>query len=115
VWDTLGAYSTATTALSVDPSNVLNWWSTTPGFAAPPPAVAPRPTAVLAVNGSRAETLLVKARTDGPAIVDLDGSASHDGKTSALVYQWSVTQTEPSVREVEVMTGFVQPPRLLQR
>jgi hypothetical protein len=77
--------------------------------------VAPRPTAVLEVNGSRADTLLVKARSDGPAVVDLDGSVSHDGKGSALVYQWSVTQTEPVVREVEILAGFVHPPRLLQR
>lgn len=94
---------------------MLNWWSNTPGFAAPPPAVAPRPTAVLSVNGSRAEALLVKSRSDGPAVVDLDGSASHDGKAGQLVYRWSITQTEPAVKEVEVLASFVQPPRLLQR
>lgn len=115
VWDTLGGHSTSVTGLSVDPANVLNWWSSTPGFAAPPPAFAPRPVAVLAVNGSRAEALVAKARTDGPAVVDLDGSASHDGRGSALVYHWSVTQTEPAVREVEVVSAFVQPPRIVQR
>jgi hypothetical protein len=71
--------------------------------------------AVLAVNGSRGEALVAKARTDGPAVVDLDGSASHDGRGSALVYRWSVTQTEPAVREVEVVSAFVQPPRIVQR
>lgn len=115
VWDTVGAFAASTAPLSVDPANVLTWWSSTPGFAAPPPAVAPRPIAVLAVNGSRAESLLVKARSDGPAVVDLDGSASHDSKGSQLVYTWSITQTEPAVRDVEVLTGFVQPPRFIQR
>jgi hypothetical protein len=115
VWDTLGAYAASTTALSVDPANVLSWWSTTPGFAAPSPAVAPRPTAVLTVNGSKADALVAPARSDGPAVVDLDASSSHDGKGSALVYNWGITQMEPSAREVEAMVGFVQPPRILQR
>lgn len=112
----LGGYASSTTGLSVDPANVLNWWTATPGFAAPPPAAAPRPTAALSVNGTRgAETLLVKARSDGPAVVDLDGSGSHDSKGSPLVFTWTVTQTEPVVKEVEVLVGLVQPPRLLQR
>jgi len=115
VWDVLGAYAAATTPLSVDAANVLDWWTSTPGFAAPPAMVAPRPVAALAINGSRAETLLVKARSDAPAVVDLDGSESHAGRGSPLVYSWSIMQTEPTVKEVEVLVGFVQPPRLVQR
>jgi hypothetical protein len=115
VWDANGGYSAASTGLSVDASNVLDWWSTTPGFAAPPAVAAPRPAAALALNGSRADSLVAKARTDGTAVVQLDASGSSDGRGSQLAFFWSVSQTEPAARPVELLNSYAQPARIVHR
>lgn len=115
VWDTEGGYAVGTTALSVDAANVLDWWSGTPGFAAPPAVAAPRPTAVLSVNGSRADTHVARAPTHGAAVAMLDGSGSGDGKGSRLAFFWAVTQTQPVTRQVDFVTSYVQPATLIHR
>jgi hypothetical protein len=115
IWDVLGGHASASTALSVDTSNVLDWWSAMPTFAAPAAAALPRPTAVLAMNGSTGSSFNVKARSGAGAAVQLDGSASSDAKGSKLAYAWKITQTQPSVAAVNPMLGFNQPSQFVYR
>ncbi|WIA29786.1 hypothetical protein OEZ86_012260 [Tetradesmus obliquus] len=113
VWDVLGGHASGTTALSVDAGNVLDWWSATPTFATPAAAALPKPTAVLALNGSTGSAFTVKARSGAGAVVQLDGSASSDAKGSKLAYTWKITQTQPSVAAVNPMLGFNQPAKFV--
>lgn len=111
----LGGHASGTTALSVDAGNVLDWWSATPTFATPAAAALPKPTAVLALNGSTGSAFTVKARSGAGAVVQLDGSASSDAKGSKLAYTWKITQTQPSVAAVNPMLGFNQPAKFVYR
>jgi hypothetical protein len=115
IWDVLGGHASASTALSVDTSNVLDWWSAMPTFATPAAAALPRPTAVLALNGSTGSSFNVKARSGAGAVVQLDGSASSDARGSKLAYAWKITQTQPSVAAVNPMLGFNQPSQFVYR
>jgi hypothetical protein len=115
IWDVLGGHASGTTALSVDAGNVLDWWSATPTFATPAAAALPKPTAVLALNGSTGSAFTVKARSGAGAVVQLDGSASSDAKGSKLAYAWRITQTQPSVAAVNPMLGFNQPAKFVYR
>jgi hypothetical protein len=115
VWDVLGGHASGSTALSVDAGNVLDWWSATPTFATPAAAALPKPTAVLALNGSIGSAFTVNARSGAGAVVQLDGSASSDAKGSKLAYAWKITQTQPSVAAVNPMLGFNQPATFIYR
>lgn len=111
VWDVLGGYASNITALSVDTANVLDWWSATPSFAAPAPASAPRPSAVLALNGSRSNTMTIKARSNTLVYIEFDASASADGRSGKLAYAWKITQTQPTVAPMDLMLPYKQPAR----
>lgn len=115
IWDVVGGHGSQTTALSVDDANVLDWWSDTPVFVSSSSTIIPRPTAIIAVNGTSTDTVYVKARSDSPVLLTIDGSSSGDQRGSKLAYSWAVAQTEPSVKQLDLMLPFAEPSKFALR
>lgn len=114
IWDVIGGRDFQTTALSVDESNVLDWWSDTPVFATPS-SLMPRPNAVIAVNGTTRDTVYVKAQTGGAVMLVIDGSQSTDQRGSQLAYDWGIAQTEPSGQQLAMKFPYAEPSKFIYR
>lgn len=114
IWDVVGGHDSQTTALSVNESNVLDWWSETPVFATPS-SMMPRPAAVIAVNGTTTDTVMVKARTDSSVMLMMDASQSSDQRGSQLAYAWSIAQTQPNVQQLAMRLPFAEPSKFIYR
>lgn len=115
VWDVVGGHDSQTTSLSVDAANVLDWWSETPVFVTSSTLVVPPPTAVIAVNGTTTDIVNIKAPAAGPVLVTIDGSKSSDQRGTQLAYSWAIAQTEPSVKQLDVVLPYAEPAKFAYR